>query len=43
MGPVTANGVDLLTKIYVIYMEANPGAIGPTASGALRTEGRKEN
>ena len=20
-GPVTANGVDLLTKIYVIYME----------------------
>ncbi len=22
-GPVTANGVDLLTKMYVIYMEAN--------------------
>ncbi len=27
LGPVTANGVDLLTEIYVIYIEANTSHI----------------
>ena len=34
-GPVTANGVDLLTEIYAIYMEAHTShramSVGPTA------------
>ncbi len=50
-GPVTANGVDLLTKIYVVCMEAHTShpifmpkmePIGPTAAaGGGRTDGRK--
>ena len=53
-GPVTANGVDLLTEIYAIYMEAHTShpasripkimSIGPSAAaGEVATHGRKES
>ncbi len=46
-GPVTANGVDLLTKIYVIYMETHIPKIMPigplAAAGEVATHRRKES
>ena len=47
-GPVTANGVDLLTEMYVIYIERNTHIpkfrpVGPLAAAGERvTDGRKE-
>ncbi len=51
LGPVTANGVDLLTAIYVIYMETHTSHctirfVGPSAEAGGRrkdgwTDGRK--
>ncbi len=47
-GPVTANGVDQLTKLYVIYMETNTSdrtimLIGPLATaGEPVTHTRKD-
>ncbi len=40
-GPVTANGVDLLTEIYIIYMETHTSH-PLTAAGERVTYGRKE-
>ena len=49
LGPVTANGVDVLTEMYVIYMEAIPKfkPLGPLAAAVgsgthIRMDGRKE-
>ncbi len=39
LGPVTANGVDLLTEIYVILRSIGPSA----AAGEVETYGRKES
>ncbi len=47
-GPVTANGVDLLTEIYVIYMETHTSHhairfVGPSAeAGGRRKDGRTD-
>ena len=45
-GPVTANGVDLLTEIYMIYMETHIPKfrpLGPLAAAGDRvTYGRKD-
>ena len=43
-GPVTANGVDLLTEMYVIYMET-VGPLGAAGAGVTYAwnEGRKES
>ena len=45
-GPVTVNGVDLLTEIYVIYMETHIpkfSSLDPSAAaGEAMTYGRKE-
>ncbi len=46
MGPVTANKVDLLTKIYAIDMEAYTSHPMASAGGSVtdgRKEGRKES
>ena len=43
-GPDTANGVDLLTGMYVIYMERNTSPLGLlAAAGEGLTYGRKES
>ncbi len=43
-GPVTANGVDLLTEMYVIYMETKIRSLGPLgAAGAGVTYARKKS
>ncbi len=46
-GPVTANGVDLLTEIYVIYIESHIPKIMPigplAAAGEVATHVRKES
>ncbi len=39
-----ANGVDLLTETYVIYMERHTSPIVPSAAaGEATTQGRKES
>ena len=41
LGPVTANGVDLLTEIYVIYMERHPSVNWLLQERRRLTEGWK--